>query len=255
VQTQDSSISATKTQDTPTYGDVVAIYSPCNRTYDPHDNIIINASSNTLGGGNVICTATYTIDNGPAHTLRTESIQMYSWDPFFHHYLQGVGKLPKLPAGQHKLTVYMKSEIQYATTKELFLEGETTVYFSIGDTKPPNITLCEIDGEVFNQNSVPLNFTINEAASWLGYSLDNSTQITITANTTLTIPVGNHTLTVYANDTYGNMGQSEMAHFTVLINPTESPTYDVALVAYAILVIAGASAVFVVFKRKQNRNH
>jgi hypothetical protein len=121
----------------------------------------------------------------------------------------------------------------------------------VGDTKPPNITLCEIDGKMFNQNSITLNFTINEPTSWIGYSLDNSTQIPITANTTLTLTAGNHTLTVYANDTYGNSGQSEMTHFTVLINPIESPTDDLALLASAILVIAAVVAAFVIIKRKQ----
>jgi hypothetical protein len=176
---------------------------------------------------------------------------MYSWDPFFHQYLLGMGKLPKLPEGQHKLTVYMKSEIQYTSTKQLFLEGETTVYFTIGDTKPPIITLAILDGEVFNQTSIPLNFTINKPSSWIAYSLDNDTQKTITTNTTLAANAGDHTLTVYANDTYGNSGQSEMAHFTVLINPIESPTDDLALLALAILVIAAVVAAFVVIKRKQ----
>jgi hypothetical protein len=79
--------------------------------------------------------------------------------------------------------------------------------------------------------SVPLTFTVNEATSWMGYSLDNQANVTITGNTTLTgLASEPHNVIVYANDTYGNMGSSDKVYFTRIVNDvavlnvTVSPT-------------------------------
>mgnify|MGYP005846669205 CR=1 FL=1 len=249
MQAQDRSISATKTQDTPTSGHGVTIYSPCNRSYNRDEVIAIKASSATLGGANIIYEGTYTIDDGAPRKLNTESLQTRSWDPFFGA-LVGTATLPTLTEGTHKLTVYLKTYIE-TTAKPPTMSGEATVYFTIGDKVPPSITLEAVDGVVFNQTLVPLNFTINEPATWTAYRLDNGTLMDIAGNTTLTVASGSHSIVLYANDTAGNRGQSEMAHFTVFIDPIESPTDDLALVASAILVIAAVVAAFVVIKRKQ----
>jgi hypothetical protein len=59
-----------------------------------------------------------------------------------------------------------------------------------------------INNMIYATNSIPLNFTINKVASWIGYSLDGQTNITITGNTTLTdLQDGWHDVIVYANST------------------------------------------------------
>jgi hypothetical protein len=48
----------------------------------------------------------------------------------------------------------------------------------------------------------------------MGYCLDGKTNVTITGNITLTgLANGLHNLTIYANDTIGNMGNSENINF------------------------------------------
>lgn len=88
------------------------------------------------------------------------------------------------------------------------------------DTTSPTITINQpIDGGSYsNNNSINLNYTITDALSTLGscvYNVINATgtQIANTtlstcANTTFGLPGGDHNynLTLYANDSLGNMG-------------------------------------------------
>jgi C1A family cysteine protease len=82
------------------------------------------------------------------------------------------------------------------------------------DTTPPSITIISPQNRTFDANHVPLIFTINESTSWISYSFDDQSNVTITSNTTLIdLSDGAHTVVVYANDTSGNMGASEIVYF------------------------------------------
>jgi hypothetical protein len=65
----------------------------------------------------------------------------------------------------------------------------------------------------------------------MGYSLDGQDNVTVTGNATLSgLSSGLHNVTVYANDTAGNMGVSETIKFTTalvihVLSP-EKRTYD-----------------------------
>jgi parallel beta-helix repeat protein len=106
-------------------------------------------------------------------------------------------------------------------------------------TTPPEISV--LNQRVAGSN-VSLAFTVDKSVNWTGYSLDGKQNITITGNTTLTgLSDGLHNLTIYANDTYGNMGASETVTFTI---PEPFPVVPVAVgsVAVAIVVVAGLLA-------------
>lgn len=253
VQAQDHSISATETQDTPTSGDGVTIYSPCNRTYNRDEVITIKASSATLGGANIIYEGTYTIDDGTPRKLNTESLQTHSWDPFFGA-LVGTATLPTLTEGTHKLTVYLKTYIE-TTAKPPTMSSEATVYFTIGDKIPPSITLEAVEGVVFNQTLVPLNFTINEPTAWTAYRLDNGTLMDIAGNTTLTVASGSHSIVLYANDTAGNTGQSGMAHFSVQIptGASELQSWGLIILIAFVLVVIVTSFIIALFYWQKRR--
>ena len=80
----------------------------------------------------------------------------------------------------------------------------------------PVITVVSPENKTYETNSVPLNFTVDKPASWIGYSLDGEANVTIVGNTTLTnLSYGAHGIKVCANDTSGNMGSSDEVHFTV----------------------------------------
>jgi hypothetical protein len=58
-------------------------------------------------------------------------------------------------------------------------------------------------------------FTVDEPVDWIGYSLDDQINETISGNTTLlSLPDGMHHVVVCANNTYGNMAEST-AYFAV----------------------------------------
>ena len=101
------------------------------------------------------------------------------------------------------------------------------------ETEPPIITILHPENITYGFTSgIPLNFTVNEPVSWIGYSLDKQANVTITENVTLTtLFEGYHDIIVFANDTFGNMGASERVFFTVellhdiaIINLTTSKT-------------------------------
>lgn len=88
------------------------------------------------------------------------------------------------------------------------------------DFKPPRIEIVSPKNKTYAINSVPLIFTVNEATSWIGYTLDGQTNATILGNTTLTsLLEGAHFVVVYANDTRGNMGASSTVYFAVDTTP------------------------------------
>ncbi|MCJ7423045.1 hypothetical protein MUP01_02090, partial [Candidatus Bathyarchaeota archaeon] len=78
---------------------------------------------------------------------------------------------------------------------------------SIGLISPQNMT--------YYSQSIPICFTLTKPASWIGYSLDNQQNTTISSNTIIIASDGRHEIVIYANDSSGTMVSSEIAHFTV----------------------------------------
>ncbi len=96
------------------------------------------------------------------------------------------------------------------------------VYAARPDRTPPTITITSPQNITYNTNLIPLTFSINEPTSWIGYSLDNQPNITISGSITLSnLSDSTHNVIVYANDTSGNMGVSNGIFFTIdTIPPT-----------------------------------
>jgi hypothetical protein len=112
------------------------------------------------------------------------------------------------------------------------------------ETTPPKISLLAPLNQTYDKPSVPLVFTTDKAVTWVGYSLDGKQNVTITGNTTLTnMTNGLHNLTVYANDTFGDIGASQTITFTIAL---PIPTATVAAVsgALAVVVVAGLLVYF-----------
>jgi parallel beta-helix repeat protein len=115
-------------------------------------------------------------------------------------------------------------------------------YVDIHIDSPQNMTYA---------NSVSLNFTVNEEASWMSYSLDGQDNVTVT-ETTLNLTEladGSHTLTVYAKDTDGNTAASETISLTIakeddtpIAQDDETPTtWTTTVIAIAAVAAAGAA--------------
>jgi hypothetical protein len=75
--------------------------------------------------------------------------------------------------------------------------------------------------------NVTLDYTVNRYTQWIGYSLDNHPNITLTTETTLSgISQGAHNVIIYANDSLGNMGSSNTVFFSI---DTLPPIIDILL--------------------------
>jgi parallel beta-helix repeat protein len=133
--------------------------------------------------------------------------------------------------GDTPYTVYENNTDCYPLMHPVFLE---IVLPSISIISPQNVT--------YSTDKVSLNFTVNKEISWMGYSLDEQNNLTIT-ETTLNfteLSDGTHSLTVYATDTRGNTGKSETINFTI-------ETASTTQVTIAIVIIALIGAAFLVY--------
>lgn len=144
------------------------------------------------------------------------------------------------------------------------------------DTTSPNISNLSLENKTFRSTDIQLSFSVNETTSWLAYSLDNHENVTINGNTTLTgLAYGSHTLSVFANDTAGNMGRTMMISFQIIqpspsLSPSQSatqaqpasenahhnvfPAEPVYAVAAVTVVIAMGTGIAMLLRKKKKSN-
>ncbi|UGV40655.1 PGF-pre-PGF domain-containing protein [Methanococcoides orientis] len=113
------------------------------------------------------------------------------------------------------------------------ITGNTTILASnCSVTNSTNITVLDRpvfsitvdepqEGYNYSTGSIFLNVSANlEVNTWM-YNVNSTGNHTFTPNITLTLPEGKHNVTVFANDTVGNVG-SAMVNFTIDIPPLPS---------------------------------
>jgi hypothetical protein len=119
---------------------------------------------------------------------------------------------------------------------------------------PPKISVLSPLNQTYNESSVSLVFNSDKAVNWTSYSLDGQQNITFSGNTNITdISNGVHNVTIYAQDTFGNLGSSQTINFTVAkpepLPPPES--FPVVLVAaVSIVAVALVVAGLLVYHKK-----
>lgn len=115
-------------------------------------------------------------------------------------------------------------------------------------TAPPKIELITPSNQKYNESSVVVNFAVDKEFNWAGYSIDGKQNVTIPGNSTIAdLTNGLHTLTVYANSTFGSVGASETINFTIA-KPEPFPILTIAAIGVAVIVLAIVS---ITFLRKQ----
>jgi N-acetylneuraminic acid mutarotase len=111
--------------------------------------------------------------------------------------------------------------------------NEAFMPFGYG-TVPPELHVLFPENTTYINNNVSLVLSVNKPTTWIGYSLDGQTNVTITGDTVLTnVPEGQHSMIVYVNDTFGNVVSSGAIYFSVDTRPPgitvfspENKTYD-----------------------------
>jgi parallel beta-helix repeat protein len=105
-----------------------------------------------------------------------------------------------------------------AYTYNYFTFGKLThaVVFEAVDITAPTIMILSPENKTYPSESISVTFNLSEPTSWMGYSLDSQINVTISGNTTVSGPLdGSHWITIFANDTVGNMGRSDTVYFSV----------------------------------------
>ncbi len=111
----------------------------------------------------------------------------------------------------------------------------TEQYMPVGyGSTPPRLNVVSPESKAYNVSSIPIAFTSNKQLNWSGYSVDGWANATVDPEGKLKgLSDGNHSFVVYANDTLGNMGSSNVVQFSVdtkspiiLIQSPEDKVYD-----------------------------
>ena len=209
----------------------------------------------------------YSIDDERSSTIFTSDGTInfqYSWEivPICASTIVNISNLTN---GKHELTI-SASGICNVDDDGIFPWNVSLapVYFSVYNFSPPNVLILSPQNESYevaniSLSSIPLDFTIDKTTSWIGYSLDNKSNVTIVGNTTLTgLSESQHSLTIFANDTIGNMGASQPMNFTITVSNVLKalpfPTLPIATVSSAVAVAVGAG-LLVYFKIRKPTTH
>jgi len=177
--------------------------------------------------------------------------------------------ISSLTSGAHRLTIFADGE--YNLNNDFIYPYHFTsspIYFSVNyladypttspkPTDPPKPTatptpsptpqvpkvtiLSPANGSTFvniEENNTflgvnfPLIYELNEMPSWVGYSIDGNSNVTVTQNSTIVdLPsqFGKISLTLFANDTLGSWATPQTIYFFIApksapVTPTPSPT-------------------------------
>ena len=260
---------------------MVTFYSPLNQTqttYYTSSSVPLNITVKLFAynyepGVEIVDWLNYSIDGQTAIPITVTYIN--SLPPNDYPHVAGwYGMLPRLEKGLHTLVVQGRTYFTNYNFHENIL-GTTNFYVDANDSCGPAITNLSVQNKTYSSSFLPLTFSLNQTTRWLGFSLDNQANVTLDGNVTLVdLTEGYHSLVVYANDTFGDMGKSDTVFFNIILptpspSPSPPPTQQPTLkpsptptanfysdwIPYAIIAIVivgiGASAVYL--KKKEER--
>jgi hypothetical protein len=170
-------------------------------------------------------------------------------------------ELTDIPEGNHFIKIYATvwhySSIEklesvfehYLQYRDLTMANRSAIVFFAVDTVSPKIVFSSPKNVTYDSSDVSVNFTVDELFSKCSYSLDGQDNVTIAGNMTLAgLLDGEHSLTLFAIDSAGNIGSSETIYFTVDV-PEPFPVVPVVAVIVAAVVGAG----LLVYFKKRNK--
>jgi hypothetical protein len=233
------------------------IFSPTNTTYTSNV-LLLNVTAKRNFSPNYYNTQLkYSLNNAENVTIPIKAtfVDMsipgttFSWLASYTLF-SGQIALLKLPEGIYCLTVYGEyNRAEDVDPKYPNMHDIQTIHFVINNGIPPVIILLEFENVIYETDNFPLNFTVSEPVSWMGYSVDCQDNVTIAGNSTLSeLGYGTHNVTIYAKDIFGNIGASETASFTVA-EPGQIDPWTVEVIATAVVIVCIAVAFLLLYKK------
>lgn len=120
------------------------------------------------------------------------------------------------------------------------------------ETRPPNLTVLSPTNQTYNQTSIPIFCLIDKPVNSISYSLDGQQNVIISSNFTIAnMTNGFHNITVYANDTFGNIGASQPVNFSVAFTPMAKQASFLAVtvgVVFCAITVFGVAGLLI-FKK------
>jgi hypothetical protein len=182
-------------------------------------------------------------------------VNIYSWGgsgPLITDFSDNL-TLTDIPEGSHNVTftAYVDGGRADGLTWSYFgLQNHLTLNFTV-DITAPTISISSIENRTYETCDIPLNFTVNESATRVSYSLDGLDNVTVVGNTTLaSLSIGEHNVTVFATDKAGNTGASETVLFTIPEPPEPFPT--TVVIASVVTVTVIGLGLLVYFKKRKH---
>ncbi|MBT0158688.1 hypothetical protein G4O51_01750 [Candidatus Bathyarchaeota archaeon A05DMB-2] len=165
--------------------------------------------------------------------------------------------------GETPYTVYENFTDRYPLTTPFDIRNVTVDFEEWVPTSQPDqpaspsgrlrIIIISPENITYSTPDVPLNLVVTQPVSWLGYSLDGNSNVTILENTTLTsLSQGMHSLTVYGNIT-GGVASSETVFFSVNA-PDSFPVLPVAVASTASISAVVATGLVFNFKKRRAKS-
>jgi len=118
---------------------------------------------------------------------------------------------------------------------------------------PPKVSVISPSNKLYRDANVSLTFAIDKPFDWIFYSLDGQNNVTINGNTTISnIAYGSHSITVYANSTFGVIGVSKTIDFSV-VKPEPFNSMVVILLSVAVIAIVIGLTVAILYYRRHQK--
>ncbi len=115
---------------------------------------------------------------------------------------------------------------------------------------PPKVSVTSPLHKVYDNSNVSLVFSVDKPFDWIGYSLDGQSNVTINGNTTIpNIAYGSHSISVYANSTFGIIGISKTIDFNVAKPEPFSSEFVIAVLVIIIIIAVGVSLTVLYHKK------
>jgi parallel beta-helix repeat protein len=117
----------------------------------------------------------------------------------------------------------------------------------------PVVSVTSPENTTYSATSVTLSYSVSEETSWVGYSLDEEANVTITGATTLSdLSYGVHNITVFVKDTDGNQGMSETIYFTITSGESAAEPFPGWILGVIIVAVVAVILFFFVRIIRQN---